>query len=151
MSPRDNVLLLLSLTHMSRYERPRQIYFRIVHGLLWCRKTTLRHLCLPRPDWLPFQYLQENENEFGRYNLCMYDNLPLYVRATLWKRLNPQAWLFWMLGRPIPGDDKVKLCPEGYRIEELGPHNFHGRGQKEMEATKRKLSGQDRKMCPFSA
>ena len=97
---------------------------------------------------MPLQYISPKLNEHGRYNLRVYDNTPLYVRPTFWQRVNPQAWLFWMIGKPVPGDGD-NLQPEGYKINEVGPKHMVKLGQDATESTKQELLKKDFGRCPF--
>lgn len=110
----------------------------------------IRYVMLPRPSFLRVRNILDSKNEYGRYNLEFYDNAPVYIRPTMWERLAPKAWIFWMLGKPLPGDQKRRFHPKGYRIEEVGPKRMAGLGLDEMDGTRLRLSSQDCGGCPFS-
>jgi len=93
-------------------------------------------------------YLSEKPNEHGRYNLRLYDNVPLYVRPSLWKRINFQAFVFRLIGKPVPGDEG-QLQPEGYKINEVGPSHMVKLGQDATEKTKQELLKKEFGRCPF--
>jgi hypothetical protein len=69
-----------------------------------------------------------------RYSPGAYEAYPYYVKPTLWRRYNPVALLRWVSGGDRPGDKPEKYHPEGYKIEELGPPRWMGKGLDWMEA-----------------
>lgn len=54
-----------------------------------------------------------------------------------------------MLGRPVPGDEGDKYYPHGYRIADVGPRYFEGKGTKALEETMEELKGRRTGKCPF--
>jgi hypothetical protein len=52
------------------------------------------------------------------------------------------------LGRPVPDGKGYK--PAGYRMFELGPSKFEGKGMEECTATAEKLLNGRRGGCPFA-
>lgn len=66
----------------------------------------------------------------GSYFYLKYDAAPYYVRPSLLNRYGPQAWYFWLMGLPVPGDE---YSPEGYRILDMGPGRFSGKGEDYMQ------------------
>lgn len=94
--------------------------------------------------------ISDAKNQHGRYNLKDYDNAPVYVLPTRWARLAPKGWVFWMLGKPIPGDGGRKYQPEGYRIEDVGPAGLVGKGLEQMKNDQERLVRQDCGGCPFA-
>lgn len=134
---------------MDRYETPSRAYFILVNLLLYLRKLVLRHATLPRPSFMRVRNISDTKNEHGRYYLKFYSNAPVYIRPSLWQRLTPQAWLFWLLGKPIPGDEKHGFHSEGYDINEVGPKSMLGKGLHDMRDTKTRLAQEDSGGCPF--
>ena len=57
------------------------------------------------------------------------------------------AWMTWGMGLPLPGDEGDKYFPQGYRIGEIGPRCFMGKGdlRERVEELKKKRTGE----CPF--
>ena len=114
------------------------------------RKVVLRYAMLPRPSSRRARRLSDQLNEYGRYYFKSYDYAPFYVRATWRERWSPQAWMFWVLGRPLPGDAKHQYHAKGYKILEIGPERLVGKGAQLMEETKARLEGEALGTCPFS-
>lgn len=82
----------------------------------------------------------------GRFNFLRYTAHPWYIKPTLFARWGWQAWLLRLVGGAIPGDKTY--FPEGYRISELGPRVFVGKGEEEMERTRREVG--ERRGCVFA-
>jgi len=111
-----------------------------------------RYVGLPRPVFLTNRAVPEKPNpESDRYCPGAYEAYPYYVRPTFWKRFNPIALLRWASGGDRPGDKPEKYHPEGYKIEELGPPRWHGKGIEWMQGDVQK--GKDAvpggSTCPF--
>ncbi|MCJ1405075.1 hypothetical protein MMC11_008301 [Xylographa trunciseda] len=132
------------------YEKPPHGYFVFVEALFRLRKVILRYAMLPRLSSQRARRLSDELNEHGCYNFKAYDYAPLYVRATLWERWSLQAWVFWLLGRPLPGDAKQQHHPQGYKISDIGPDRMIGKGAQSMYETKARLKVHAVRTCPFS-
>ncbi|MCJ1282961.1 hypothetical protein MMC26_002288 [Xylographa opegraphella] len=132
------------------YERPSIGYFVLMRTFFLIRKAILRYAMLPRLSSQRARRLSDKLNEHGRYHLKAYDNAPLYIRATLWERWSLQAWMLWLLGRPLPGDAERKHHSQGYKIGEIGPERMIGKGAQTMNETKARLEAQASGTCPFS-
>lgn len=109
------------------YPDPPAIYHYMVTYGFTVRKYLLRYLSLPRPSFLRHHHITEL-SENGTYYYKRYEAAPYYVKPTLWKRWKPAAWLTWLMGLPLPGDEGDKYSPEGYRIPEIGPRSMKGKG-----------------------
>ena len=60
-----------------------------------------------------------------------------------------QAWLYRMLGKPVPGDDNDKYSPKGYHIGDVGPNHMVGKGMDSTSEIKANLKKRNRGGCPF--
>jgi hypothetical protein len=93
------------------------------------------YLGLPRPSFLTHRAIPSHPDPVTkRYSPGAYEAYPYYVKPTLWRRYNPVALLRWVSGGDRPGDKPEKYHPEGYKIEELGPPRWMGKGLDWMEA-----------------
>ncbi|KAJ5832670.1 hypothetical protein N7474_000981 [Penicillium riverlandense] len=110
------------------YDPPSPIFTSIFSSLLTIRKLFLRYLAPPRPDFLRYSSFTEKADENNRFFLTQWEAAPYYVKPTFWNRWGPVAWLTWMLGRPLPGDEGDKYYPRGYTIQDIGPKYFEGKG-----------------------
>lgn len=137
------------LTKRHRYENPPQIYFTIISLILTTRKILIRHLFLPRPYFLRVRPLTDYPSKNGTYYSRDYVAAPLYVKPTIWGRWSPMAWMVWMMGRPLPGDGGDTYSPEGYKIPDLGPRAFLGKGGEFMRTEMEKLKLKRTGGCPF--
>lgn len=94
--------------------------------LLAVRKHFVRHLMLPRYSTL--QVFGE-ENAAGFRSMTFWEIEPWYVASS-----KSCSWLFTaytrFFGLPIAGDAKFR--PEGYRLQEIGPKHFEGKGGDEV-------------------
>jgi hypothetical protein len=79
-----------------------------------------------------------------------YGYFPFYVKPTLWNRWGPVAWGIWLLGGILPGDDPKYYVSNGYTVSELGPRNFMGKGNAEVEMEAERLRKTSRSGCPFA-
>lgn len=114
------------------------------------RKFALRHLALPRPEFLRKDYISAKpEADTGRYSSKEYLSHPWYVRPTFKRRWGPRAWVTWILGRKLPGDDGNRYAPEGYLITEVGPAQVKGKGLEDMSLTESRMIDADIGACPF--
>ena len=93
--------------------------------------------------------MDDDVNEFGRFNSKIYGGLPIYIKPTFAWRWNIQAWIFWALGKPIPGDGGDKYIPQGYDIRKVGPRSMAGEGLEQAADLHEALLRRGR--CPFRA
>jgi len=129
------------------YDAPPSWLQSFIDWALWIRKFLLKYAALPRPYFMAAQSLSKEPNENGRYHRLIYESEPWYHENS-WKSRNTlQSWIKWLGGKPIPDGKNYK--PEGYLIPEIGPNNLFGKGNEEFEATKAKLTKQNRGGCPF--
>ncbi|KAF9890271.1 hypothetical protein FE257_006185 [Aspergillus nanangensis] len=131
------------------YDAPSASSARFFSFLMEARRFALRYLALPRPYFLRFTNFTEEENEDGRIFITQWDAAPYYVKPTFWNRWGPVAWLTWVMGRPLPGDDGSKYYPQGYYIPDVGPKYFEGKGRKPLEKTMEELKVSRTGGCPF--
>jgi hypothetical protein len=128
------------------YETPPAVISQSVEAVLQLRGFLLRYFALPRPEFLRSHNVTDERSAQDTIFMKVYASLPYYVRPTIWNRWGPSAWLSWVMGLPLPGDDGDKYYPGGYRTVDVGPS--HGKqGQKAMEATVGKLGNV---RCPFA-
>lgn len=124
----------------------------MINAVLQLRKLFLRFLVLPRPEFLRKKYIPSKpDKNTGRFNSIKYLSYPWYVKPSFSRRWGPKAWVARLLGRKVPGDDGNKYAPDGYIFNEIGPQDLKGKGIKEMEETRLKLTQQGRGGCPFHA
>ncbi|KAJ5180657.1 hypothetical protein N7492_003867 [Penicillium capsulatum] len=131
------------------YEPPTAVCASIFSALLTTRKLALRYLIPPRPYFLRYASFTEEADENNRFFLTKWDAAPYYVKPTFWNRWGPTAWLTWVLGRPLPGDDDQKYYSSGYSIENVGPKHFEGKGKKSLEETMEEFKEYRTGKCPF--
>ncbi len=86
----------------------------------------------------------------GRYVLFNYLAHPWYVKPTVMPRWGLGAWITWLVGYKVPGDDGNKYYPQGYTFTDIGPQALSGKGIKEMDETRARLVRGNRGGCPFS-
>lgn len=148
--PASCIIYILN-THglQPRYDPPTPIYTTLFSTLLTLRKFILRHLTPPRPDFLRYASFTEEPDQHNRFFLTKWEAAPYYVKPTFWNRWGPTAWVTWMLGRPVPGDEGEKYYPSGYSIPDIGPKYFEGKGRKALEETMEELKGFRTGECPF--
>ena len=104
------------------------------------RRFVLRYLMPPRPYFLRYDVFSEKPDPLtGRHYVHLYSAAPYYVRPMLWNRWGPGAWMHWVMGLPLPGDQGDKFSPQGYHTPDLGPRYFAGKGLDRMEKIKETL------------
>ncbi|KAJ5201370.1 uncharacterized protein N7498_006033 [Penicillium cinerascens] len=130
-------------------EPPPPLLSAIFGSTFQLRRLFLRYLALPRPSFMRLNVFTDKPNEHGRNYLTFYEGAPFYVQPTVWNRWGPVAWVKWVLGQPLPGDDGDKYYPRGYFTPDLGPKYFEGKGRKELEIIKDSLRTQRMGQCPF--
>ncbi|MCJ1325138.1 hypothetical protein MMC10_001800 [Thelotrema lepadinum] len=147
------VLTLLNprLRKAMLFEEPSAIYFQALNFLSVSRRWFIRYLALPRPYFLRQRRFSEHPNAAGYLHARRYSAHPWYIKPKLFARWGPKALLTRLLGGVVPGDEGEKYVPQGYRLTELGPDAFKGKGTKEMDVTKTKLVENSRLGCPFAA
>ena len=79
-----------------------------------------------------------------------YGAHPFYVKPTILNRWGFEAWMNWAIGIPLPGDGGGLYHPEGYKIDEVGPEGFLGKGAKESQKTQERLLKERTGGCPFA-
>lgn len=131
------------------YDAPPPLYTMIFSTLLDTRRFVLRYLTPPRPYFMRYMSLTETPDENNRIFMTQWDAAPYYVRPSVWNRWSPTAWVTWVLGRPLPGDEGEKYYPHGYRIEDVGPRYFEGKGGKSMEGFMEEYKTARTGGCPF--
>lgn len=132
-----------------RYDPPTPFFSSLFSGLLTMRKLVLRYLAPPRPYFLRYASFTEKPDENDRFFLTQWEAAPYYVKPTFWNRWGPMAWLTWIMGRPLPGDEGEKYYPSGYSIQDVGPRYFEGKGKKVLEETMEEFKGFRTGKCPF--
>lgn len=125
-------------------------YTSAIENFLLLRRLFLRHLALPRLELQRKQYISSAPEENGRYSSREYLSHPWYVKPTFKRRWGGRAWMTWLLGRKLPGDDGNKYNPEGYLISEVGPAKLAGSGVNEMNIDLNRIRQSSPGGCPFS-
>ncbi|KAI6080642.1 hypothetical protein F4821DRAFT_53339 [Hypoxylon rubiginosum] len=121
-----------------------------VTSLLTLRLFVLRYLTLPR--FFQLKRLNDPDPQTGRMTQKIpYGNFPFYIKPTLWNRwISPAAWVVWLFGGKVPGDNPDEFMAQGYLFSDLGPQNRMGLGVDEMEAdVLRMRESFGRGGCPF--
>jgi hypothetical protein len=134
---------------VGRYDPPPRVLKAMFDAAVVIRRLGLRYLALPRPYFMRLDVFTEKPNEFGRYHVQLWDGMPYYVQPTLWNRWGPSAWVQWLMGLPLPGDEGDKYYPRGYYTPDVGPKYFEGKGRKTLEEIKEKLRVQRTGKSPF--
>jgi hypothetical protein len=130
------------------YDAPPAWLQSTVDWVFAIRKILLKYMFLPRPSFMAPRYLSKEADKNGRYHTLLFETEPWYLENTWWNRNSLQVWIKWMSGGPIPnGKD---FSPEGYLISEIGPRSLVGKGKKEFEDTRAKLTSEQRGGCPFA-
>lgn len=130
------------------FERAPASYAAFLDGFMEARRFYLRYLALPRPWFMINPYQTKEPDKKGQRYILKWDTMPVYVKPTLWNRWGPGAAIGALLGIPRPGDQGT--YPEGFKIEDVGPSVFVGKGAKEMELTRDKLRKERTGGCPFA-
>lgn len=136
-------------TDKQSYDPPSQLYSVLFSSLLSIRRFFLRYLSLPRPDFLAYSSFTKDVDENDRVFITKWEGAPYYVKPTIWNRWGPGAWLTWLLGRPVPGDEGTKYYPQGYFIPDVGPKYFEGKGRTSLEKTMEEFKTTRTGGCPF--
>ncbi|KAL8677560.1 MAG: hypothetical protein Q9186_006021 [Xanthomendoza sp. 1 TL-2023] len=130
------------------YDKPSDFYFSLIASIFATRKFVLRYLSLPRPSFLRVKALGDLNSD-GRYTVSFWEGAPYYVTPTMWRRWGPEAWASRLLGLPVPGDEGAKYYPQGYKIPEVGPNVFLGKGAESAKDTVQGLAKTRTGGCPF--
>jgi hypothetical protein len=136
------------------YDDPPPMYPKLVNAILSLRKHALRYLALPRPEFFRVRQVHDAPDAQGRRALRLYDNLPYYVKPTLMNRWGPGAWVSWLMGQPLPGDEG--FMPDGFLTEMVGPKMFEDKGMpggdwdREAGQIKERLRRERTGACPFN-
>ncbi|GAM88263.1 hypothetical protein ANO11243_062960 [Dothideomycetidae sp. 11243] len=128
--------------------QPPHVFRVVVVNLLLLRKLYLGHLALP--IFIRKTYISEKPESNGRYSAKDYLSYPYYVKPTFQRRWGKRAWVTWLLGRKIPGDDGNRYIPEGYAILEVGPALPSGEDMHWTNDEVRRLENSGAGACPFS-
>ena len=141
------------MTHdKNRYEKPPQIYYNLVSHTLRIRAFILRHLSLPRPNFFRKHHTSYTSAAGGnRYHLNIMETAPYYVKPTIWNRYGPSAWIFRMMGLPLPGDEGDKYYPQGFTVGTVGPRSLQGKGSNYAKEAKANITRMRESRCPFIA
>ena len=132
------------------YEKPPQVYFTLVSGLLTTRKYLIRYFFPPRPSFLRFHNPVDEITQDGRHHLRNWDTEPWFVRPSFWNRwCRLQSWISWSMGLPVPGDGGDKYWPKGYKIPEIGPEVMRGKGEAYAKEAREQLMAERMRGCPF--
>jgi hypothetical protein len=131
-----------------KFEEPSSFYRELLDGFLAIRKIYLRHLALPRPEFMINYLVEKKADSDGRRHLIRYDTIPYYVKPTLLNRYGPAALVSRLLGVPLPGDEGY--FPEGFTTSDVGPSALIGKGHVEAEKTKARLAKERTGGCPFA-
>jgi hypothetical protein len=124
----------LAPPRLSRLPTPSSLATALVHGFMTARKLLLRHIALPRPSfWSARTIPDAPDPATGRYHSAVYKTHPFYVTPTAWGRWGPGAWARWAVGGPLPGDQGDRFGPDGYKVEDVGPPAFVGKGAEWIE------------------
>ena len=78
-----------------------------------------------------------------------FGNYPFYLKPTLWNRWGPKAWVIWLAGGKLPGNDAEEFMPRGYSFSTIGPKKREHKGKAEMELNVDDLLHSTRGGCPF--
>ncbi|KAI1206987.1 uncharacterized protein F4807DRAFT_210274 [Annulohypoxylon truncatum] len=120
----------------------------ITHTLLTIRRFVVRYLTLPR--FFEVKRLGPQDPKTGRMTqMIPYGNYPFYIKPTLWNRWGPLAWVIWMYGGKVPGDNPEEYMPQGYLFSDIGPKKRMGQGIKEAEADADRIRASGWSGCPF--
>lgn len=105
---------------------PTSFYHGLLVFILAVRKHFVRHLMLPRYSTL--QVFGE-ENAAGYRPMLFWEIEPWYVSSS-----KSCSWLYTayvrLFGLPMAGDKKFR--PVGYKLQEIGPSHFEGKGGEEV-------------------
>ncbi|OJD19093.1 hypothetical protein AJ78_00968 [Emergomyces pasteurianus Ep9510] len=147
---RNMVLYMMDdrLREAMMYEKPHVLYHAAFTSIFKLRTWFLRHLCLPRPEFMRYRRLTPGISAEPRYNVAGWEGAPFYVKPGFMNRWGLRAWYTWLRGKPLPGDNPDH-CPQGYYIADVGPKNFEGKGHDQLKKTRERLQKERTGQCPF--
>ncbi|KAK2757256.1 hypothetical protein FQN54_004770 [Arachnomyces sp. PD_36] len=120
---------------------PPASYERFLKLVTSIRKLIIRHLCLPTPYFRRWRILSKKPDpKTGNLHNLYYRAHPWYVKPTISARWKLRSWVIWLIGGVLPGDEGSRYHPEGYHIPSVGPEGLQGKGEEEMESTRRALA-----------
>ncbi|KAF2489011.1 hypothetical protein BU16DRAFT_600647 [Lophium mytilinum] len=125
---------------------PPALYVGTLNAIVGVRKFVLRHFFLPRPYFKRVKWFSEPDLYTGCSHFMRYTAHPWYIKPSLSARWGWKAWLIWLAGGVLPGDEKY--FPGGYQICTLGPTALVSKGGAEMEKTREVLKAK-RAGCHF--
>ena len=96
-------------------------------------------------------WFSEKPDAQGYLHAKRYTAHPWYVKPTFLARWGPAAWATRIRGGVLPGDDGTKYEPQGYRLSDLGPDAWKGKGAEDMDKSRLKLRESTRLGCPYAA
>lgn len=147
---RHTLSIAYTYPYCKRYPKPHSTYHHAFQSVLHLRKLCLRCLALPRPSFMRFTLAPSGPNpSTGRFSATTYMSHPWYVKPSVRNRWGAEAWVTWLVGGTLPGDDGDRYIPQGFIAGDVGPKIFEGRGSKIMADTQRKLTLAERGGCPF--
>jgi hypothetical protein len=132
---------------VTRFPEPGLGITVLTYSLLLVRKLAVRFFCLPRASGVEF--LSQPDEQTGRITTRHYMKEPYYVPATFWQRWNFEACITRLSGGLIPGDGGVKMKPEGFLFEDIGPEKVVGKGIDETNAFEEKAKQKAFAGCPY--
>ncbi|PGH11082.1 hypothetical protein AJ80_07270 [Polytolypa hystricis UAMH7299] len=127
-----------------------KIYSFIFSSIFSIRKFLLRHFFLPRPFFMPYSRIDKEPSAEARHFISVWEGAPFYVKPTFLRRWGPGAWITWILGNPLPGDEGDAFYPQGYRIGDVGPKKFEGKGQEQVRLARERFEKERKGGCPFA-
>ncbi|TVY81896.1 Mycophenolic acid synthesis protein B [Lachnellula suecica] len=131
------------------YPAPTKGFARLASVIFATRAFVLRYLSPPRPEFLRVSHFTDADPKTGRYHWKTYLVQPMYNKPGFMNRWGPEAWFVKAFGGSVPGDKGKTFCPEGYKIEEMGPKGMK-KGLAEMKATEQRLKTERPLGCPFA-
>ncbi|PHH78107.1 hypothetical protein CDD82_3203 [Ophiocordyceps australis] len=133
------VLLLLGerVRHALSLPEPSLAMSAIFYSSLLVRRFVLRFLALPR--LFPVQNLSDLDVKTGKVHHQRYLKEPWYVAPTFWARWGPMALCSRILGIMVPGQGGARMKPDGFYVEDLGPHRTVGNGAEQMAVMRERI------------
>lgn len=106
--------------------RPTSVFTSFLTFLLALRKNFVRYFMLPRYSTLQ---VFGKEDMAGYRSMSFWEIEPWYIPSS-----KSCSWLYLayvrVFGLPMAGDEKFR--PEGYKLHEIGPKHFEGKGGEEV-------------------
>ena len=133
---------------MRRLSEPSWYHQAILVTAFSLRRWAIKYLCPPRPSRMRTVWFTSCPDSLtGRYHTTQYIAHPWYIKPSLSSRWGVGSLFTRLYGGVLPGDEGDTYHPQGYRLPELGPDNFLGKGEEEMEKTRAQL--RMRSGCPM--